>query len=193
MLPNHEDIRLGLMVVERGYVTPGRVREALSVLAADPVRRTLGTVLVAMGLLTDVRLVELLGEMDGRSDATERAERKKRRLGALLVGRGLVPVELVDECVRLQDRAREEKRTPVPRLGEFLVERRYAAPSDIRDALATQRKSILVCYGCNRRYNVVDADPVRFSNCPECGVELRPTHPRDSVHVDRTATRLAAV
>ena len=193
MTSDRQEALLALLAVERGYVAADRMRAALAEQAADPVRRLLGTVLVARGDLSDRELLDLLTDLDQSDAERTRARRSDRRLGALLSRRGLVPEELVEECLHAQAEIRRTGSAPFPRIGELLVARRYATTEDVRDALATQNKSILACLGCRRRFNVVEYDSVHVYRCPECGHPLRPTYAGDDIRVDRTATRLAAV
>ena len=193
MTTDRLEAQLALLAVERGYVTIDRMRAALAEQVRDSVRRPLGAVLVARGDLTDSRLIDLLSELDERTATETRDRRQDRRLGMLLVRRGLVLEDLVEECLHAQAEAKRSGRTPIPRIGELLVERSYAAPGDVRDALTVQWKTILACGGCNRRFNHVTHEPDRVYRCPECAPPLRPTADDEEVHVDRTATRLTAV
>lgn len=193
MTSDRQEALLAQLAVERGYVAADRMRAALAEQAADPVRRLLGTVLVARGDLSDRDLLELLADLDQTHAEQLRARRSDRRLGALLSRRGLVPEELVEECLRAQAESRRTGCAPFPRIGELLVARRYVTPGDVRDALAMQNKTILACLGCRRRFNVVEYTPVHVYRCPECTHPLRPTFSHDEIRVDRTATRLPAV
>ena len=89
-------------------------------------------------------------------------------LGQVLVRRGLVRQEAIDECVRLQRELQQTGSTHIPRLGELLVERGHLTQQQVIDALAEQDKAILWCPRCGIRVNVKKRTNVEAYKCARC-------------------------
>ena len=189
------DTFLGRMAVERRLITDARLREALAEQGRDPAgpgrsTRPLGTILVARGWITDAQLVALLEEQQSRISDLKSFQREDRRLGKILIHRGVAPDALIQQCLREQAEMIEEGRKGVPRLGELLIMNGYATADDVRQALAAQKKMILACVGCHRRYNIAGYDATKSYRCPSCQSVLAVPSTLDDVRVDKTATGL---
>jgi predicted Ser/Thr protein kinase len=191
------DALLGRIALERGLLRPEQLREALAeqareVGAGKARARPLGVILVARGFLTDEQLVALLEEQKSRLAAATTLHRQDEVFGKLLVEKGGVPADRVNECLRLQAEAAEAGQAPVPRLGELLVSRGYATPETVSHVLASQKKTIVACSSCGKRYNVTAFEPTRAYTCKACGGPLQPLPRFDDVRVDGSAWDLAA-
>lgn len=122
------DLLLGRMALARGLVTPRQLQEALAEQAlkdaaradipegspsppppAPGVPRPLGVILVAKGYLTDRQLTALLEEQKAGALDPRTARREDLLLGRILIQRGQVSAERVNECLRLQAEALEAR------------------------------------------------------------------------------------
>lgn len=195
MASNRMDNFLGRMAIEQGLVTPPQLQEALDEQARDAgagsaVPRPLGTILVAKGHLTPDQLVKLLEEQQARNVDITSFRREDRRLGKILIHRGAIPPALVQECLRHQASLLSEGQSGIPRLGEILIMRGYASAEAVRQALAAQKKVILACEKCGKRYNISAYDAAKRYTCPACKWTLHLPTALDDVRVDHTSTGL---
>ncbi len=193
--PGGLEILLGRIALKRGLVTAQQLKDAL-LEQSNGTRKPLGEILVSRGHLTDSGLFGLLAEqraaLDSAPAGSSALVRADAFLGRILVQNGKVTLERINLCLRLQADAIESGVQPVPRLGELLVEKGFATPAAVADALALQRKTILACKGCSRRYNATRFDPGRVYRCPECENSLEPLPALDDVRVtDRLEARPA--
>ncbi len=194
------DAFLGKMALDRGFISPDQLREALADQAADveagrPQSRSVGDLLVAKGYLTVHQLKALLAEQGSAATAPAADPGPLRRqdamLGRVLVERGVATAEQVHECLRIQATTIEQGAADVPRLGELLVRKGYAAAEAVGMALAQQEKTILACPDCGRRYNVKAFNPHRTYRCRSCPeAHLAPLADLDHVRVDETSSGL---
>ena len=90
-------------------------------------------------------------------------------LGEVLVQKGLITREQLDECVRLQKESKDNPDGKPRRLGEILVEKGFVTSEAIGQALAQQQTTILKCTGCQRQFNVPRYNPVKTYRCKPCG------------------------
>src|SRR5260221_7004192 len=74
--------------------------------------------------------------------------------GALLLDRGLITPQQLEEAIRIQRTYEVSGREPLPRLGEILIERGFVGERDVAEALAAQNKVILHCPRCDIQVNV---------------------------------------
>ncbi len=89
-------------------------------------------------------------------------------LGQLLLRKGMVRSEAIDECVRVQRELQQSGVERVPRLGELLVERGHLSQQQVIEALAEQEKAILWCPRCGICVNVkkrLHADAYKCARC----------------------------
>jgi hypothetical protein len=155
--------------------------------------RPLGVILVAKGFLTDTQLVELLQEQTRQALDTDSGAPRDRNLGQILIERGMIRVEQLNECLRLQAEAIERGEKQPPRLGELLVRRGYAGVGTVIAALAAQQKMILVCPRCSQRYNATEFDPGKTFRCPVCGGVMAQARSLGDIQVVDSVTGMPAV
>lgn len=176
--------------LRRGWVDPDRMRQALAEQASGDTPRPLGTILVANGWLTPARFQELLEDFGSQAIEAARVRMEELPLGRILVEKGIVTAEQVQECVKLQAEAAAGS-AGYARLGDLLVEKGYATAEAIAHALAYQGKTILACEQCGRRVNMSGFDPARVYTCSPCQGELSPLPVFENVRVTDTALDLS--
>ncbi len=171
------DLLLGRIALARGLITTQQLREALTEQAAGVARgrklpRRLGIILVEKKFLTDRQLVQLLEEQETRliQDSVRREE--DMLLGEVLVSKGWCTVARVNECLDLQAEAIDRVDEKIPRLGDLLVEKRCLKPAALREALAAQKRKVLVCRICLKPWTVEGYDPAQIYRCPGCRANL---------------------
>jgi len=98
-----------------------------------PRARLLGDILVSIGAISSVELSETLRfQNHGSAVATD------RRLGQLLVKKGLVTPSKLARALIIQQQERSQLRVAPQVLGEYLVEQNYINPQQLELALAEQ-------------------------------------------------------
>ena len=152
--------------------------------------RPLGVVMISMGLITDQQLLDLTEEQRHRIEALRTyrlIEKSESMLGQLLVSKSYCTQNQINKCLEIQRKMAEQGVSPVPRLGEILMEHGFVAPETVRELLKEQNKTVMYCPGCKASYNVVGVKEGKQYRCRKCGdVLLSETYLR-TLQVDETA------
>jgi tRNA A-37 threonylcarbamoyl transferase component Bud32 len=168
-----------MLALDKDLITPDQLREALAEQARDqdagrrPVRQ-LSAILVARGFLDEKTVGDLLQEPRPKGADPQLLRRQDQRLRNLLLKEG-VPKDHLDECTRLQEKIASGTKGVFPRLAELMVEKGYATPEGISRLLAVQKRVVLACAPCRKRYNVTEYYPLKDYRCAHCKGELEPT------------------
>jgi len=168
-----EDLLLGRIALRNRFITEEQLKEALKVQAESSIRRRLGDILVELGYLKREQLALILRAQGRRLDERDRRLRAPKRdvlFGAIAVKLGMITREQLDEALRKQAELRE-RGEDVP-LGKILVLDGFLTLSQVRTILSYQRKSVMVCPACRKRYNVLNPVPGKKPKCPNCGEVL---------------------
>ncbi len=185
-------VLLGKMALEREFVTQDQLREALMEQGTDVeergAARPLGIILVAKGYLTEPLLLTLLEEQRAASLDPARAQKRDTLLGQVLLQRGEVTEQQINDCIRIQAEAVEAGAAEIPRLGELLVERGYTTARQVTLALSSQKKVMLACEQCGKRFNATGYTPTRRYHCKACNGYLIPLSEYKSTKVDADVT-----
>ncbi|HEX7896808.1 MAG TPA: protein kinase [Planctomycetota bacterium] len=177
-MPYVTDGLVGKLALQKGWISAEQLKEALAEQSAterEGVRKPLGVILVAKAGLSEERLVELLHEQKRLLEirAGETAERREDHLfGQILVKRGAATQDQVNQALRLQAERAESGESPVPRLGQILMELGVSTPPAIQDVLQKQTKVLFGCPGCGLRYNIKEVDRAKRYRCRKCGTIL---------------------
>ncbi len=171
-------LRLGRLALDRGWITSDELRRALEIQRPESATDLdalppLGSVLVAMGFLTEDRRAALLDLQAGRLDDLRTLRRDDEWLGEILVRTGRITRGRLHESLRRQARCVEEGDTRVPRLGELLVMSGFVSGDAVREALSAQRRVLLGCPPCGKVYSHWRYDPARAYRCKDCRAPLK--------------------
>jgi hypothetical protein len=179
-----KDVLLGQLAVEKGFITKAQLAEVMKEQSGgapvDPnatvnpskAPRPLGTLLLSKGFLKENDLVGLLEEQSKRLEAIKNVQKLQKvdyLFGQLLVKHNLATMLQINKCLELQLKMAEKGTTPIPRLGELLVEHGFVDKKTVTDVLKMQDKDVLFCTGCGRQYNVVGLEEGKAYKCKECG------------------------
>lgn len=167
------DLLLGRAALDRGWITEAQLRETLaerrlSVARGRKFPRPVAAILTEQRLLSDLQAVELVREIDARVCAEEAGRRKDSFIGQILVDADLVAPAHVEAALQEQAERWRGGEAPLPRLGEILVQKGYAAPEDIEQALVLQKATTASCAACARECSLAEGD-----TCPACGGRLQ--------------------
>ncbi len=86
----------------------------------------------------------------------------------------------MEECVRIQREI--ESQDLFPNLGDIMVQKDYLTIKEVITLLRRQKKSILKCPGCGKKFNVAG----KIETCPDCGGQLIPANEMAVVSVDES-------
>jgi predicted RNA-binding Zn-ribbon protein involved in translation (DUF1610 family) len=179
-----KDLLLGQLAVEKGFLTKAQLAEIMkeqqggksndpnATVNPSQSGRPLGTLLLSKGLLKEQQLVALLEEQSRRLEAIKNCQKLQKveyLFGQLLVKNNLATMLQINKCLEIQLKMAEKGVTPIPRLGEMLVEHGFVDKKTVADVLKMQDKDILFCTGCGRQYNVVGLEEGKAYKCKECG------------------------
>lgn len=195
-----KDLLLGQLAVEKGYLTKAQLAEVMKEqqggatdpdATASPTKsvRPLGTLLLAKGFLKEQQLVSLLEEQSKRLEAVKNVQKLQKvdyLFGQLLVKYNLATMLQINKCLEIQLKMAEKGATPIPRLGELLVEHGFVDKKTVADVLKMQDKDILFCTGCGRQYNVVGLEEGKAYKCKECGGVMLRRAMLESLRADET-------
>jgi predicted RNA-binding Zn-ribbon protein involved in translation (DUF1610 family) len=178
-----KDLLLGQLAVEKGLVTQAQISELVkeqedgskfdpNATVSPSKARPLGTLLLSKGLIKEQDLVGLLEEQSRRLESVKNVQKMQKveyLFGQLLVKYNLATMLQINKCLELQIKMAEKGVSPIPRLGELLVEHGFVDKKTVADVLKMQDKDILFCTGCGRQYNVVGLEEGKAYKCKECG------------------------
>jgi len=195
-----KDALLGRIAVERGLISQTQLDECMReqrIPAGDPnqtIGRSsggppLGVVLLSKGYIQNADLITLLEEQKRRIQLME--EYRGMLKAELLFGQHLVRNNKatqiqINKCLEIQQQVVSRGVSPIPRLGELLVEHGYIDKQTVQEILRIQDKEILFCTGCSRQFNVVGVVEGMTYRCKSCGGLMVPKSMLDSLKVDET-------
>jgi predicted RNA-binding Zn-ribbon protein involved in translation (DUF1610 family) len=196
-----KDLLLGQLAVEKGFVTKAQLADLMKEqhgggivdpnATVNPSKsvRPLGTLLLSKGYLKEKDLVALLEEQSRRLEAVKNVQKLQKvdyLFGQLLVKNNLATMLQINKCLEIQIKMAEKGVTPIPRLGELLVEHGFVDKKTVGDVLKMQDKDILFCTGCGRQYNVVGLEEGKAYKCKECGGVMLRRALLESLRADET-------
>ena len=182
---------VGQIAVELGFLTREQLQECIDLQAGQVQPKPIGTLLVENGFLTPDRLAGVLEEQKRRLQESlpyAPAQRGAVAFGRLIVDRGLVSQEHVNEALRAQQDLAD--RGIRKRLGELLVEAGHLKPDDVPGILKTQGKVLMACTFCGAHFNVLITIAEGYP-CRKCGMPL--DQKTGIVSADETAYLLPAI
>lgn len=182
---------VGQIAIELGFVTREQLQECIDLQAGQVQPKPIGTLLVENGFLPQDRLTAVLEEQKRRlQESLPYADAKRGAVafGHLLVERGLVGQEHVNEALRAQQDLAD--RGVRKRLGELLVEAGHLAPEAVSEVLKAQGKVLMACTFCGAHYNVLITIAQGYP-CRKCGMPL--DEKTGIVSADETAYLLPAI
>jgi predicted RNA-binding Zn-ribbon protein involved in translation (DUF1610 family) len=188
---SRQDALLGRIAVEKGLVTEAQLKECVRDQRTAPpgTEKPLGVVLLAHGLITQKQLEELLGEQNLRLrslDSYQKMQKVEYLFGQLLVKHNKATQIQINKCLEAQQRLAVKGASPVPRLGEILVEHGYITRETVAEILRMQNKELLFCTGCGRQLNIVDLEGGKTYRCRECGGTMVQRARLESLRADET-------
>ena len=195
-----KDLLLGQLAIEKGFITKAQLAEVVKEQSGGTVDpnatvnpsktiRPLGTLLLSKGLLKEQDLVSLLEEQSRRLEAVKNVQKLQKvdyLFGQLLVKYNLATMLQINKCLEIQLKMAEKGTTPIPRLGELLVDHGFVDKKTVADVLKMQDKDILFCTGCGRQYNVVGLEDGKAYKCKECGGVMLRRALLESLRADET-------
>ena len=167
-----EEILIGRIAVQRGFLTPADLDRAVEIQAKTDPRRPLGEILVEHGMLTRGQVASLLthqGVTLDRPDTILPRKKGESLFGRLALKAGFCSESQLNDALRLQ--AQDEESGNFRQLGDILVEQGWMSPADVRQVLEQQQRSLLWCQKCGAVFNVAHVVK-RTARCPTCGIVL---------------------
>jgi hypothetical protein len=195
-----KDALLGRIAVERGFLNEQQLNDCMreqQLPHSDPnmtigrstSNRPLGLVLLSKGYIQETDLISLLEEQNRRLKLIEEYRKMLKMellFGQLLVQHNKATQNQINKCLEMQQRLVAQGRSPIPRLGELLVEHGYIDKQTVSDTLKVQNKDILYCTGCARQFNVVGVEDGLTYKCKSCGGIMVPKSMLDNLKVEDT-------
>ncbi|HEV3029837.1 MAG TPA: zf-TFIIB domain-containing protein [Planctomycetota bacterium] len=199
-----KDLLLGQLAIEKGLLTQAQLAEVMkeqqdgkvdpnatvSPSSNNKGGRPLGTLLLSRGLIQEKDLVALLEEQNRRMESVKNVQKMQKveyLFGQLLVKYNLATMLQINKCLEIQLKMAEKGVTPIPRLGELLVEHGFVDKKTVTDVLKMQDKDVLFCTGCGRQYNVVGLEEGKAYKCKECGGVMLKRALLESLKADETS------
>lgn len=202
-MSKESDLLLGKMAIEKKWITYDQLTQCIraqerETMEGDPEKtqgrgaagRPLGVVMTSMGLITDQQLLDLYEELRSRIESLRSyrlIERSENMLGQLLVEGNKCTQNQINKCLEAQRKKAEQGVSPVPRLGEILVEHGFVSAETVRILLKEQNKTVMHCLGCKTTFNVVGVREGKQYKCRKCGEVLLSEAVLKTLKVDETA------
>jgi serine/threonine protein kinase/TolA-binding protein len=102
------------------------------------------------------------------------------QFGQLAILLGFASPSAVSDCLNYQRLKRDEGEER--HVSDILVEKGILTPSQVKQILIRQGKTLLVCRSCAVRYNLTDSlTAENLFRCPACGRPLDPASPKELV------------
>jgi len=164
----------GRIALELGFINAEQLAECVRAQAETNPRKRLGEIMLEKGYITVEQLSEVLQVQQQSLTGDMRYAEEHlfdSVMGRIAINKGYATEEQVNEALRIQ--ATREERGAFCRLGEILVEKGYMTVQQVIEILKLQRKELMVCPDCKRRYNVHCYDPKETYFCKYCKTELR--------------------
>jgi predicted RNA-binding Zn-ribbon protein involved in translation (DUF1610 family) len=137
--------------------------------------RPLEEILLEKGWVRKQDLDALLREQERRAqDASSCQDLQKVEylFGQLLVKNNLATQLQINKCLEIQVKMAEKGVSPIPRLGELLVEHGFVDKKTVERVLRMQDKNVLTCPACGKQVNVAATESGKTYRCPGCGAAM---------------------
>lgn len=137
--------------------------------------RPLGEILVEKGHLRKKDLEAVLEEQERRVQALDQYQKLQKveyLFGQLLVKYNFATQLQINKCLEIQVKMAEKGTSPIPRLGELLVEHGFVDKKTVERVLRMQDKDVLTCPSCGKQLNVVSSEAGKTYRCPGCGAAM---------------------
>lgn len=174
-MKSKRDALLGQLAIEKGFITEAQLAECMKAQQQPNGSRALGEVLLSRKLIRKADLNGLLEEQTRRlktMDSYQKMQKVEFLFGQLLVKDNKATQIQINKCLELQQQMAEKGVSPIPRLGELLVEHGFLDKKTVAETLKLQNKEILVCPACGKQYNVVSPEEGKSYRCKACQTEL---------------------
>ncbi len=171
--PVGADVLFGRIAVYNHIISMSEFDEALKRASGRPLHE----VLIERGSITAEQANDVMRTVRRR---LKRQKPKGKCFGELAVEAGYASEEEVEECVRIQRDM--ESQDLFPNLGDIMVQKGYLTIKQVIGLLRRQKKSILKCPGCGKKFNVAG----KVETCPDCGGKLVAASEMAVVSVDES-------
>ncbi len=172
-MPSPQERLLGRIALASGMITQEQLDQCLGLQEGSRTAKPLGDLLLDRGYITPEQRGRLLSmQKKHLAEAQEAVPRMEGRdepvFGRMVLRKGLITSEQLNECLRQQERDLERGR---PRnLGQVMVEKGYLSREQVKSVLTEQQKVIVICNGCGARFNASAGS--KLPKCPSCGGAL---------------------
>ncbi|MCX7702731.1 MAG: hypothetical protein N2234_01320 [Planctomycetota bacterium] len=177
----------GRIAVELGFINAEQLSECVRLQGQTNPRKRLGEIMLEKGFITVEQLAEIIQVQQQSLAGNMRYAEEHLQdsvMGKIAVKKGYCTEEQINEALRAQ--ALREESGIFCRLGEILVEKGFLTSEKVIEILKLQRKELMVCTGCKRRYNVFRYEPTQTYICKYCKKPLQIPEDSDNVQVDTT-------
>ena len=163
---------IGQIALDLQFLTREQLQECIDLQAGQVQAKPIGTILLENRFLSATQLAAVLAEQQRRLNESLPYAPKERgavAFGRLIIERGLVTPEHVNQALRAQQDLAE--RGIRKRLGELLVEAGHLEADAVPEVLKSQGKTLMACTFCGAHLNVLtDISP--GYPCRKCGMPL---------------------
>jgi hypothetical protein len=177
----------GRIALELGFINAEQLAECVRLQAQTTPHKRLGEIMLEKGYISVQQLSEII-QVQQQSLAGDMRHAEEHLqdsvMGRIAVKKNFCTEEQINEALRIQ--ALREERGIFCRLGEILVEKGFISPEKVIEILKLQRKELMFCPACKRRYNVFQYDPARAYLCKYCKKPLELPEASDDIQVDTT-------
>src|SRR3990170_1933665 len=170
-----KNLLLGKIALQERMLTKDQLYDCLIAQERNP-SKSLGQIMISRGYLTQNNLNRLLElQKTAFTQMTNEGVSKGAIFGKFLIEHGLATGFQVNECLRFQGSLAEIGITPIPLLGEIMVQKGYLNKDTLEKALQMQNLSLYSCPDCNATVDLKDLESkgeIETYKCKKCGCEI---------------------
>lgn len=162
------ELLLGRIALREKLITREQLYDCLLAQERNP-SRSLGEIMIRRRILSAAQVRQLVAiQTEAVREARQRHAdgQDAALLGRLLIEKGFCTNFQVNECLRLMGRMEEMGISPVPPLGDILIQRGYLTADGLTAALQFQDLSLYACPDCGARLEAT------ATVCASCGARV---------------------
>jgi ribosomal protein L37AE/L43A len=171
---NVEERLLGMMAVEKGFISEKQLRKCLNIVEFSD-GSTLESIFLRENYLSQAQLKELQKQLNFSSELEDKQppqqqNRPQKTFGEIALEQYMIDHTQLDNA--LAEQAKYDERGLRIQLGQILQSLGYLTTAQVGRILQTQLKKLLYCKHCKSTKAIFDYHPGKIYQCDKCKLDL---------------------
>lgn len=168
---NVEERLLGMMGVEKRFITEKQLTECLNTIEFFEPNKTLEQVFLDKGYLTPAQIVRLREQLESSIEVdTEKSQINKKLFGEMALEQNMITEDQLFAALDEQEKYLE--RGLRVQFGQILFKKGYLTMAQVGRILDGQLKKVLCCKKCGATNVVHNYDTSQIYQCETCGLDM---------------------